>query len=120
MTSVDRAERLRDLSADPSSRSVQARSASTWNGRIGLPVALASHTAPGLRLPGRAPRAIERERRRPPGPDVADQLHAARRVARARTRSARGAVAEALVMMRAIHSPSKFWLVMTTMPRSRK
>ena len=89
-----------------------------WNGRIGLPVAPASNTAPrcATRAGPRGPSTVNPDGL--PRRKVAPQLNQRARAA-ARRRAPRGVVAEPLTI-RAIHSPSKFWLMMTTMPRLRK
>ena len=79
--------------ADPSSSPSRTIDASMWNGTIGLPVALASQTAPGCatRAGPRGPSTVNAAGQ--PSRHLAPQLHERARAA-ARRRPARRAIAE--------------------------
>ena len=89
-----------------------------WNGRIGCPVSRASQTAPGCtdRAGPRGPSTVNAAGR----PACMSRRSWARARRPSRDVDPRAVPYPNRSMMRAIHSPSKFALVITTMPRRRQ
>src|SRR5262249_26512200 len=97
---------------------VEWRSEWMWKGRMGLPVALASQMAPGCAIFAgpRGPASVNAAGR----PAAMSRFSWTSAFTAPRDVDPRAVPYPKRSMMPAIHSPSKFSLVMTTMPRRRK